>query len=304
VGLRRRDGAGALAAPEAKEEVAPDEHFATVAAVLERVADGDLEVRVPPLPGASPALAEMRHQLNRVLDVVDAMVRESQVSLLAAAEGRFHRRFLARGLPGAFRVAAEQIGRAHERMRRSAAQLAAEEQARSAIVDRAVEVSTHVAAASTELSASAGSLAASTRAGVGEIDGALATVRELDETAASIGETVRLIRGVAATTRLLALNATIEAARAGEAGKGFSVVAAEVKRLADDTAGSSETIARQAEASQAAASEAALAMGRLADVVKEIDREVEGIVVAAGDGNGGLARLAEDLRGHVTRFAG
>lgn len=65
----------------------------------------------------------------------------------------------------------------------------------------------------------------------------------LTDATGKVREVIELISNISSQINLLALNATIEAARAGEAGKGFTVVASEVKNLANQTQSSVEAVA-------------------------------------------------------------
>jgi methyl-accepting chemotaxis protein len=70
----------------------------------------------------------------------------------------------------------------------------------------------------------------------------LVAVQKLQETSQQVFDVVKVIDDVAFQTGMLSLNAAVEAARAGEAGKGFSIVASEVRSLAQRVGESAEEI--------------------------------------------------------------
>nr|WP_295827247.1 bacteriohemerythrin [uncultured Azospirillum sp.] len=117
----------------------------------------------------------------------------------------------------------------------------------------------------------------------------------LGQAAQKIGEVADLIAGIAGQTNLLALNATIEAARAGEMGKGFTVVAGEVKTLANQTAKATEEIARHIADVQEATRAAVAAIREIGTIVArsdEISTSIATAVQQQGAATGEIARSA------------
>jgi len=145
---------------------------------------------------------------------------------------------------------------------------------------------------------------------VADAESTNAIIRSLSKAVDKIGSVVEVISSIAAQTNLLALNATIEAARAGEAGRGFSVVASEVKSLANQTAKATAEIGQQIalvqEATQRAVDDikgSGTTAAKIATIAEEVANSVDrqavttdGIAESANRAAGSANAVAEALK--------
>ena len=106
----------------------------------------------------------------------------------------------------------------------------------------------------------------------GSVSGKLAI---LNEKAGNINQVVTTITKVADQTNLLSLNAAIEAEKAGEYGRGFSVVATEIRRLADQTAVATYDIELMVKEIQSAVAAGVMGMDKFSDQVRRGMAEVQ-----------------------------
>lgn len=97
---------------------------------------------------------------------------------------------------------------------------------------------------------------------------------EMNDKAGNISSVVTTITKIADQTNLLSLNAAIEAEKAGEYGRGFSVVASEIRRLADQTAASTLDIEQMVKDMLGSVSAGVMGMDKFSEEVRRSAREV------------------------------
>lgn len=118
-------------------------------------------------------------------------------------------------------------------------------------------------------------------------------IATLEKQAADIGEITRVVAEISDQTNLLALNAAIEAARAGDHGRGFSVVADEVRLLAEASEKSAHDIQSLAE--------------KVADGVRTVAERIRAAATTAASGaaaGSNVVRVLDAIRGDMRVLSG
>ena len=245
-----------------------DFFFAEYTAAMERLAEGDLEVRL---------------EKEFIKDYEKLRARFN-----AAAERMQH---TLRGIvatSGAIGASTRDIARAAENLSQRNEQQAATLAETAAAVDQITGTVRKAAESAVEAREIVGDAKTDAVKGEKIVGDAIEAMSGIEKSSEQIGQIIGVIDEIAFQTNLLALNAGVEAARAGEAGRGFAVVATEVRSLAQRSAEAAKEIKDLIVASNARVqdgvalvAETGASLHRIVEQVNRIDVVVTGIASSA-----------------------
>ncbi|WP_433826648.1 methyl-accepting chemotaxis protein [Actinoplanes sp. CA-015351] len=256
----------------------------TVAAVT-AIAGADLAPR--PLPSGRDEMGD----IGRAIEVARSRLVEQDAALAGAAQAREQQ--LRAGFLHQRQAEAQFRRRTQEVIDESTGVIA--EELRQ-VQDKVGEVTGASAVIDERITAADDA----TRAIVNQAQTAEQVIASLEESLRRVAETAHLVTGIAGQTRLLALNATIEAARAGDLGYGFTVVADEVKQLANHTAESTDQITRTIDDLKSDTTEMAHTIATMIEGIGGVGDAATSLRSVAAD----QGRLMDSLAGQMSATLG
>ncbi|MDZ4253383.1 MAG: methyl-accepting chemotaxis protein [Sulfuritalea sp.] len=234
-----------------------------LAAVVNRVAEGDLTVRVTTRAGdESSALFAVKSMVTKLTAII------SEVNTASDALSK----------------ASQQVSATAQSLSQSSSEQAASVEETTA----SIEQMTASINQNTENAKVTDNMA--TKSSVEATQGGTA-VKETVEAMKSIAAKIGIIDDIAYQTNLLALNAAIEAARAGEHGRGFAVVAAEVRKLAERSQVAAQEIGQLAGSSVTLAEQAGQLLDELVPSIKKTSDLVQEIAAASQEQSQGVGQI-------------
>ncbi|CAM2829404.1 methyl-accepting chemotaxis protein [Rariglobus hedericola] len=139
---------------------------------------------------------------------------------------------------------------------------------------------------------------ASTESGAGRVDEMHKAMHAIKASSDDIAKIIKTIDEIAFQTNILALNAAVEAARAGDAGAGFSVVAEEVRNLAQrsatasrETAGKIESAIQKSQQGVSLADAVSQALGDILEKARGMDSVIAEIAQASNEQSQGISQI-------------
>ncbi len=264
-------------------------------------------------------------QLNRLMQTIDASLGDANRVFGALAKGDLRERItasydgslatlkesanatteqlgqliaVARGAAGEIDTAIGQIAQGNADLSaRTEQQASALEQTASAMEELTSTVRQNAESAS-HASRLMGETATAAQGGGETMHQVVATMSGIADSSRRIQDIIGVIDSIAFQTNILALNAAVEAARAGEQGRGFAVVAAEVRALAQRSAGAAKEIktlitgsAGQVDAGTDLVNRAGQQMQEIVGSIQRVGTIIAEIAGASAEQSGGIEQV-------------
>lgn len=233
-------------------------------AVAQRVADGDLTVRVG---------EATRDETGQLLDALGEMVRRLTATLSAV------------------RSAADNLASASTEVSATSQSLSQATSEQAASVEQTSATLEQAAASIRQNAENARVTDSMAQQASGQAEEGGQAVSDTVEAMQAIAERISIIDDIAYQTNMLALNAAIEAARAGAHGKGFAVVAAEVRKLAERSQVAAKEIGDLATDSVKQADRAGRLLGEMVPAISKTSDLVQEITAASEEQSTGMAQI-------------